>query len=52
MMGSQKPNNSPVTPKQQQHTITITTMAMIQGLVFFWVASGDGSGIPVASLID
>jgi hypothetical protein len=40
MIGSQNPKISPVTPKQQQQTTTITTMAMIQDLVFLGVVSG------------
>jgi hypothetical protein len=51
-MGSQKPKISPTTPKQPQHTTTITTMAMIQGLVLFGAVAGGGSGVPVASDMD
>ena len=50
MMGSQKPKSSPIIPKQPQQTTTITTMAMIQGLVFFGAAVGGGSGVPIASV--
>jgi hypothetical protein len=51
-IGSQKAKSSPITPKQQQQTINITTIVMIQGLVFFGVAAGGGSGVPAASLMD
>jgi hypothetical protein len=50
-IGPPKANSNPIAPTQKQHSITTTTITMIQGFVFCG-AEGGGSEVSVVSAMN